>query len=90
MSDDRSNKEADFYDEMAQADTDRVITEQLRKSGAQSLRDDRIAALHRSANSIFPQLEEIIDELKTLGRHSLDGDNALMNIREHLRQLSSR
>lgn len=56
----------------------------------QSRRDDRIAKLHREANTIFGKVEAIIDELKTLGPHSLDKDNALLNVRENLRQLSNR
>jgi len=56
----------------------------------QTRRDDRIAELHREALPLIRQLESMIDELKSLGPHSLDRDNALENVREHLRQLSNR
>jgi uncharacterized coiled-coil DUF342 family protein len=52
--------------------------------------DARINKLHREAMSMWPKIEEIIDELKALGEHSLDRDNALLNTREWLDQLSKR
>ncbi len=52
--------------------------------------DARIDKLHREAMSMWPKIEEIIDELKALGEHSLDRDNALLNTREWLDQLSKR
>ena len=52
--------------------------------------DARIDKLHREAMSMWPRIEEIIDELKALGEHSLDRDNALLNTREWLDQLSKR
>jgi hypothetical protein len=35
-------------------------------------------------------LKDIIDQLKNLGPHELDGDNALLNVRERLASLSRR
>ena len=52
--------------------------------------DVKIEMLHRSALEHFSNIEKIIDELKALGNHSLNGNNALMNVREHLSQLSER
>jgi hypothetical protein len=57
---------------------------------SQGERDERIRELHTEAFSMWPKLEELIDELKMLGSHSLDGDNALLNTREWLAQLSKR
>jgi len=57
---------------------------------SQDERDQRIRELHREVLSIWPELENIIDELKFLGHHSLDGNNALLNTREWLEQLSKR
>ncbi len=59
-------------------------------SKAQKERDTRICELHYEAQKMWPKLEQIIDELKSLGPHSLDGDNALLNTREWLEQLSRR
>lgn len=53
-------------------------------------KDSRIQALHADAKKMWPKLEAIIDELKGLGLHSQDGNNALLNIREWLAQLSKR
>jgi hypothetical protein len=52
--------------------------------------DARIRELHAEAREMWPKLERIIDELKHLGPHSLDGNNALLNVREWLSQLSRR
>ncbi|MFJ3057351.1 hypothetical protein [Herbaspirillum sp. NPDC087042] len=52
--------------------------------------DERINALHEQARNIWPKLETIIDELKALGPHSSDHDNALANIRDWLYRLSQR
>jgi hypothetical protein len=53
-------------------------------------RDNRIRALHEQASKHWPKLESIIDELKALGPHSADGDNAIANVRDWLKQLSRR
>jgi len=53
-------------------------------------RDQRINELHQKAMNMWPKLENLIDELKCLGPHSFDGDNALLNTREWLEQLSKR
>lgn len=53
-------------------------------------RDNRIRVLHEQAGKHWPKLEAIIDELKALGAHSADGDNALANVRDWLKQLSHR
>lgn len=60
------------------------------KSKTQDHRDNRIRQLHDQAGKHWGPLERIIDELKVLGDHSLDGNNALANIRESLKQLSQR
>lgn len=52
--------------------------------------DQRIVQLHAIALSECKKMEKLIDELKALGPHSLDRDNALANTREHLAQLSRR
>ena len=52
--------------------------------------DARIQRLYAEARTMWPKIETILDELKALGPHSLDGNNALMNIREALAQLSGR
>jgi len=57
---------------------------------SQDERDQRINELHRKAMTMWPKIENIIDELKCLGEHSLDRNNALMNTREWLDQLSKR
>lgn len=57
---------------------------------SQSERDQRIDELHRQAMAMWPGIEQIIDELKVLGPHSFDGDNALTNTQEWLNQLSKR
>jgi hypothetical protein len=46
--------------------------------------------LHAKALKCFGELKEIIDQLKNLGPHELDGDNALLNVREWLESLSRR
>ncbi len=53
-------------------------------------KDERVRELHTQAGKYWLKFEIIIDELKELGPHSLDGDNAILNIREHLHQLSNR
>lgn len=57
---------------------------------SQDERDQRINELHRKAMSLWPKIENLIDELKLIGPHSFDGDNALLNTREWLDQLSKR
>lgn len=52
--------------------------------------DRRIQLLHEKVRTFWPRIESIIDQLKALGPHSLDGDNALLNTREWLDQLSRR
>lgn len=52
--------------------------------------DKRIDALHSKAAKLWPELERIIDELKACGPHSLNGDNAISNVRQWLRDLSRR
>lgn len=56
----------------------------------QAQRDKRINALHEKAGKMWPDLEKLIDELKRLGPHSLDGNNALTNTRQWLKDLSQR
>jgi hypothetical protein len=56
----------------------------------QEQRDERIRELHDQVRCLWPQIESIIDELKVLGHHTLDGNNALLNVREWLEQLSKR
>ena len=56
----------------------------------QDQRDARINELHTEAQKIWPKLEKVIDELKRLGPHSLDGTNALQNSRQWLKDLSQR
>lgn len=53
-------------------------------------KDSRIRGLHVQALGLWPTMEGIIDDLKALGPHSKDGDNALANTREWLDQLSKR
>ena len=60
------------------------------KEKTQAEKDKRIQKLDDEARNMWPKIEKIIDELKGLGPHSLDGDNALMNVREWLQQLSRR
>lgn len=57
---------------------------------SQDERDQRINELHSKAMSMWPKIESLIDELKCLGPHSFDGENALLNTREWLDQLSRR
>lgn len=52
--------------------------------------DKRIEQLHVQAAKHWPELERIIDQLKQCGPHSLDGGNALSNVRQWLRDLSQR
>jgi hypothetical protein len=56
----------------------------------QDQRDARINELHTEAQKIWPKLEKVIDELKRLGPHSLDGTNTLQNTRQWLKDLSQR
>ncbi len=56
----------------------------------QAEKDKRIQKLDDEARNLWPKIEKIIDELKVLGPHSLDGDNTLMNVRSWLQQLSER
>ncbi|GLQ00622.1 MULTISPECIES: hypothetical protein [Methylophaga] len=57
---------------------------------ANNAKDIRITELHEQALDLFAGMERIIDELKGLGEHSLNGNNALLNVREQLSQLSER
>lgn len=52
--------------------------------------DQRIVQLYAIALSECRKMEKLIDELKALGPHSLDRDNAIVNTCEHLVQLSRR
>jgi hypothetical protein len=56
----------------------------------QAERDRRINELHAEALTLWRRIEGIIDELKRLGPHSTDKDNALLNVREWLRMLARR
>lgn len=58
-------------------------------AGAQG-HEARIRDLHQQAGDMWPQLEQIIDELKRLAHSSPEGDNALQNVRQWLAQLSRR
>lgn len=60
------------------------------KYKTQAEKDKRIQKLDDDARNMWPKIEKIIDELKNLGPHSLDGENTLMNVREWLQQLSRR
>lgn len=62
----------------------------MKQLKTQEERDQRICDLHRKAMAMWPEIEKIIDELKLLGPHSLDRDNALLNTRDWLDQLSRR
>ena len=46
--------------------------------------------LHHKAKGHLAALEEIIDQLKSAGPCPLDGENAIMNIKERLAALSRR
>jgi hypothetical protein len=46
--------------------------------------------LHQKAKTHLSALEEIIDQLKAAGPCPLDDDNAILNIRERLADLSRR
>lgn len=59
-------------------------------TAAQEKRDSRINELHAEAQKMWPKLEQLIDELKTLGPHSINGTNALANTRQWLKDLSHR
>ncbi|EWY35814.1 hypothetical protein N825_34195 [Skermanella stibiiresistens SB22] len=56
--------------------------------------DEIIAAdqrlLHDEAMKHLDALQDIIDQLKALGPHELDGSNALFNTRERLANLGRR
>jgi hypothetical protein len=56
----------------------------------QTAKDLRINELHEEALSMWSKVENIIDELKLIGPHSRDGNNALLNTRDWLEQLSKR
>lgn len=60
------------------------------KELTQEQKDERIRELHSDALKLWPQIEKIIDELKLLGPHSLDSNNALLNSAEWLEQLADR
>lgn len=75
--------------ELVYQDDERAIAAHLNMT-AQAGRDRRIHELHAEAQSLAHRFEEVIDELKTTGPHSLDRDNALVNTRERLRQLANR
>jgi hypothetical protein len=59
-------------------------------STTQSKNDKRIEQLHVKAAKHWPELEKLIDELKSCGQHSVNGNNALDNVRQWLRELSKR
>lgn len=59
-------------------------------STEQESRDIRIQELHADAAKHWPALEQIIDELKSCGPHSLNGNNALANVRQWLHDLAQR
>jgi hypothetical protein len=52
--------------------------------------DSRLDELHGDAHKLFSKLEKIIDEMKKLGPHSLNRDNAILNTRQWLKDLSQR
>ena len=52
--------------------------------------DMRIREVHEEVSRLWPKIERTIDELKCLGPHSLDRDNAILNTREWLFLLSKR
>lgn len=56
----------------------------------QQQRNRRIDTLHSQVGELWPKLEKIIDEMKSLGPHSLNYNNALMNTRQWLKDLSQR
>lgn len=60
------------------------------KYKTQTEKDKRIQTLDDQVSRMWPKIEKIIDELKDLGPHSLDGENTLMNVRDWLQQLSRR
>lgn len=60
------------------------------KELTQEQKDDRIRELHGDALKLWPKIEKIIDELKLLGPHSLDSNNALLNTEDWLQQLAGR
>lgn len=60
------------------------------KELTQEQKDLRIRELHSDALKLWPKIEKIIDELKSLGPHSLDSNNALLNTAEWLNQLAGR
>lgn len=62
----------------------------MKEQVTQEQADTRIRELHDQAIKMRSQIESIIDELKSLGPHSLDGENALLNTQEWLGQLSKR
>jgi hypothetical protein len=57
---------------------------------SQKDKDQTIRERHQQASVLWLKIEATIDDLKALGPHSLDGDNALMNVQERLNQLSKR
>ena len=60
------------------------------KELTQEQKDARIRELHSDALKLWPKIEKIIDELKLLGLHSLDNNNALLNTADWLNQLAGR
>jgi len=56
----------------------------------QDQKDRRINELHAEAHKMWPKLEKLIDELKRTGPHSSDGNNALSNTRQWLKDLAQR
>lgn len=47
-------------------------------------------ALHSNARRHLSELEQLIDKLKAIGPCQLDGDNALLNVKELLLSLVHR
>jgi|AZIH01.1.fsa_nt_gi hypothetical protein len=62
----------------------------MKEQVTQEQTDTRIRELHNQFIKMRPQIESIIDELKSLGPHSVDGENALLNTQDWLEQLSKR
>jgi hypothetical protein len=59
-------------------------------STTQSKNDECIEQLHVKTAKHWPELEKLIYELKCCGQHSVNGNNALDNVRQWLRDLSKR
>ena len=71
-------------------DDQKEAEEFWKEDEAQDRKDDRINEIHSELLKMFNDIEICIDELKSLGNHSLNGGNALLNTRDWLQQLSKR